>query len=186
MGQDRKFSDEEKLFALRTVQRYRDRWEQAERENLKADIARRAAQIEDDRQYKESFLGLDETELEKVGDEACVPKEGQEAMTDDQKNTLSKKAKFEALTKTFYDPEGAIAHARQLERDEAAAKEAHEAAVKEAEEKKEDPPAAAGPKYYPVHPEQWKKALLDLRQNFIVKHSRVLQTLFYLLGYSRE
>jgi hypothetical protein len=43
MGQDRKFSAEEKLFALRTVQRYRDRWEQSERENLKADIARKIA-----------------------------------------------------------------------------------------------------------------------------------------------
>jgi hypothetical protein len=43
MGQDRKFSAEEKLFALRTVQRYRDRWEQSERENLNADIARKIA-----------------------------------------------------------------------------------------------------------------------------------------------
>ena len=49
MGQDRKFSAEEKLFALRTVQRYRDRWEQSERENLKADIARKIAQQESDK-----------------------------------------------------------------------------------------------------------------------------------------
>lgn len=35
-------------------------------------------------------------------------------------------------------------------------------------------------------PEQWKTDLLDLRQLYLVKHRRVLQTLFYLLGYERE
>lgn len=49
MGQDRTFTEEEKLFALRTVQKYRDRWEQSERENLKADIALKVASMEDDR-----------------------------------------------------------------------------------------------------------------------------------------
>lgn len=38
MGQDRVLTEEERLFALRTVQRYRDRWEQSEQDNLRSDI----------------------------------------------------------------------------------------------------------------------------------------------------
>jgi hypothetical protein len=53
MGLDRKFKEEEKLFALRTVQRYRDRWEQSERENLNSDIQLKINRIEQQRIYKE-------------------------------------------------------------------------------------------------------------------------------------
>lgn len=35
-------------------------------------------------------------------------------------------------------------------------------------------------------PEQWKKPFLDLRQLSLIKNPRVLQTLFYLLGYLRD
>lgn len=55
MGQDRKFTEDEKLFALRTVQRYRDRWEQSERDNLKSDIAKKVSCIEADKKYKEEY-----------------------------------------------------------------------------------------------------------------------------------
>jgi len=37
-----------------------------------------------------------------------------------------------------------------------------------------------------VHAEQWKKQFLEMKQNSTIKHPRVLQTLFYLLGYSIE
>jgi len=45
MGQDRKFRDEEKLFALQSVQKFRDRWEQSERENLRKDIEYKVARL---------------------------------------------------------------------------------------------------------------------------------------------
>lgn len=38
MGKDTKYSEEQKLFALRTVQKFRDRWEILERENLERDV----------------------------------------------------------------------------------------------------------------------------------------------------
>lgn len=117
MGQDRKFSEKEKLFALRTVQKYRDRWEQAERENLKADIARKVAAMDDDRQYKESYDTLDQQTLTNIEEEATKVPEGQEPMTEEAKANASKKARFNAMTKSFYDPEGAVAHQRELERD---------------------------------------------------------------------
>jgi hypothetical protein len=41
-------------------------------------------------------------------------------------------------------------------------------------------------KYYPVAPEYWRQAFLDMKDQHILKMPRVLQTLFYLLRYSRE
>jgi hypothetical protein len=64
MGQDRKFTEEERMFALRTVQRYRDRWETCERDNLRSDIEAKIARGEVLRTYKESLEVQDNTELE--------------------------------------------------------------------------------------------------------------------------
>lgn len=52
-GQDRTFSEDEKKFALRTVQFYRDRWEKLEEENLYSDINGKLTASEEDRIYKE-------------------------------------------------------------------------------------------------------------------------------------
>ncbi len=41
-------------------------------------------------------------------------------------------------------------------------------------------------KFYPCHPEQWQKSFFELKKCHIIKSPRVLQTLFYLLGYTRE
>lgn len=38
MGKDRKYSEDQKLYALRTVQMFRDRWEKLEKENLESDV----------------------------------------------------------------------------------------------------------------------------------------------------
>lgn len=110
MGQDRKFTEQEKLFALRTVQRYRDRWEQSERDNLKADIAKKVACIEADKLYKEQNEALDIAELDIKAEASVALKEGQEPLTEDAKVGVLRKARFAAVTKTFYDPEGTIVH----------------------------------------------------------------------------
>jgi len=174
MGQDRKFTETEKLFALRTVQRYRDRWEASERENLKADIERKVNSMEDDRQYKDSFETIDYQDLDRIADESAQVKEGQDPLTEDVKATTQKKAKFVALTKTFYDPEGCIAHQRQLDRDKLASQEQKREGTPNKEQEGAAEPQPTGPKYYPLSPEQWKKPLLELRQNYILKHPRVL------------
>lgn len=64
MGQDREFSPTEKLFALRTVQAYRDRWEKSERDNLKADIDSKIAKMEFTKMYKEQNEAQDLAEIE--------------------------------------------------------------------------------------------------------------------------
>jgi|APGre2960657423_1045063.scaffolds.fasta_scaffold433758_1 hypothetical protein len=38
MGQDRDFTDDEKKFALRTVQHFKEAWEKIEEENLRKDV----------------------------------------------------------------------------------------------------------------------------------------------------
>lgn len=41
-------------------------------------------------------------------------------------------------------------------------------------------------KFNPLTPEAWKQGFMDLAKFTVLKFPRVLQTLFYLLGYSRE
>ena len=179
MGQDRKFTAEEKLFALRAVQKFRDRWEASERENLKSDIMRRIAQMDADKLYRETCAEADQAELEsRVDAVVSAAQEGQEPLSDAQRETLAKRAKFTELTKGFYDPEGVIVHQKMLDN---AKVEAPEAGDDDETTQKDDKP-----KYYPLVPEQWKRAVSDLRHCYIVKSPRVLQTLFYLLGYERE
>jgi hypothetical protein len=55
LGQDRVFTEEEKKFALRTVQQYRDIWERTEEDNLRSDINLHMAAMDFDKKYKESY-----------------------------------------------------------------------------------------------------------------------------------
>lgn len=76
------------------MQKYRDRWEQSERENLKADIANKVAGLEADRQYKESYDAIDQQELEKCAEESVAPKEGVDPPTEEVKQSTMKKCRF--------------------------------------------------------------------------------------------
>ena len=73
---------------MRTVQRFRDRWETLEKENLKADVEAKIQRAEFDKTYKEHYETLDQAELDRLVDDAIAnaqPAEGEEALTDDQK-----------------------------------------------------------------------------------------------------
>ena len=48
--------------------------------------------------------------------------DGQEALGEDEKAAAMKKARFTAITKTFFDPEGFILHTKQMERERATSK----------------------------------------------------------------
>ena len=89
------------------------------------------------------------------------------------------------LTKQFYDPDGAVQHAKNQERERARTNASGErdrtgtpntSAMQDAVEEK----------YIPLTPEYWKAPFLDMRELNIMKMPRVLQTLFYLLSYDRE
>lgn len=186
MGQDRKFTEEEKMFALRTVQRYRDRWEKCEKDNLKSDIEAKITRGEVLKTYKESLEVQDNAELEIRAEAGTVQREGSEPLVEEAKLALLKKVRLQQIAKTFYDPEGMIVHQRQLDRDKLrSSAEARNGGTPKAGDEPGDS-MAPSVKYYPLCPEQWKKSFLDLRQLSIIKNPRVLQSLFYFLGYTRE
>lgn len=59
MGQDREFSDEEKRFALNTVNNFREIWDATDRDNLKKDRDRKLKQIE----FEKEFLDAETSKL---------------------------------------------------------------------------------------------------------------------------
>lgn len=185
MGQDRKFTEEERLFALRTVQSYRDRWEKSEQTNLKSDIEAKIERMVALKDYKEHHEAQDQTELEAKAEAGTAQKEGSEPLSDEMKIVHLKKVRMSNIAKTFYDPEGMIVHQRQVDRDKLrSSAEARVSTPKGGDEAGET--VVPTVKYYPLAPEQWKKRFLDLRQLSIIKNPRVLQSLFYFLGYTRE
>ena len=94
LGQDRNFSDDERKAALRTVQQYRDIWEQNEQENLKADIEHRLDQLDADKKYKEVHEALDNAELEIKSEQALQPKDGDDPHSEDHRQNMLRKARF--------------------------------------------------------------------------------------------
>ena len=72
MGQDREFTDEERLYALTCVKQYRERWEQVEREQLRRDVEYKVSTIKSDRDYKEYFEAKDIAEMDRKVKEAVA------------------------------------------------------------------------------------------------------------------
>ncbi len=104
MGQDREFTDVELKFALRTVRTYRDRWEQLEKELLSEDINRRLDCAKEDKDYKEHHEQTDLNEIEKDVEDGLAPKEGEEAFTEEEKETQRKRNRFQVWSKMFHCP----------------------------------------------------------------------------------
>ena len=98
---------------------------------------------------------------------------------------MMKKCKFECFTKMFWDPEGA---AKLKEEKMRSAVTTSDAAKSSATPNTSQIGAdVSGERdHIPLQPEYWKQPFLDLKDLNIMKMPRVLQTLFYLLGYSRE
>ena len=96
--------------ALGTVKTFRDEWERIEDENLRRDIDKKLESMAGEATYRETNEALDIAEADKRADEATAQQEGQEPMDEFQKSQAVKKAKWDFLTKMFYDPEGAVQH----------------------------------------------------------------------------
>ena len=106
-------------------------------------------------------------------------------MDEFQKSQALKKAKWDFLTKMFYDPDGAVQHQKNMERERARTNASgggdrtgtpNTSALNDAPDEK----------YVPLAPEYWKQPFLDVKDLNVMKMPRVLQSLFYLLSYSRE
>lgn len=116
LGQDRPFTDEEKKFALRCVQNFRDIWEKNEKESLRFDIEKRLEQIEIDKHYKEHFESLDNAEMEIRSEQAASPKD-EDHGGEEQRQQMLKRARYGILQRTFFAPEEAALQQKQIERE---------------------------------------------------------------------
>ena len=104
-------------------------------------------------------------------------------MDEFQKAQAVKKAKWDLLTKMFYDPEGAVAHHKSVERERARSGAGGDRSGNPNTSVVND---AAEEKYNPLTPEYWKQPFLDMKELNIMKMPRVLQALFYLWRFDRE
>ena len=84
---------------------------------MKGDIQRKVAHIALDKHYKEVNEIEDAKEMDERIEKAIKPKEGADPLTEDSRLSAIKRARFNILTKSFQDPEGATAHQKQVERD---------------------------------------------------------------------
>ena len=182
LGQDREFSAEEVRHALDTIKNYSSEWERIEKENLRADIDRKMDNMEAEKLYRENNEALDIAEAEKRAEEMVTQQEGQEPMDEAAKAQALKKFKWELFTKMFYDPEGAANHAR----DNRERGRTNTSADRSGTPNNSALAGGEDEKYIPLVPEYWKQPFLDLKELHIMKMPRVLQSLFYLLGYQKE
>ena len=119
MGQDRPFTEREKVFALRAIQSYRDRWDLLEKENLERDVQSFIERHEKDKIYLEHHSAQDVQEIDRRVDEAIsssTPADGEEPHTDEERNMIGLKARFVQLTRTFHAPDLAAQHRAKVER----------------------------------------------------------------------
>jgi hypothetical protein len=134
--------------------------------------------MEVERIYKEQFEALDNAEIESRAEKAIALLDPAEISTEDLKQNQLRRARFAELTKCFYNPEGVVAHRKQLDHDNLLTEANLNAGFSDDKQG-----LAENQKYYPAVAEQWKNAFMELRHSNILKFPRVLQTLFYLLGY---
>lgn len=114
LGQDREFTADQKVTALRTVQEFRDRWEALERENLANDVVARQDRLDSAINYRESNEAQDRGEMDRIVRDAIENVKEQEepnrvALTPHEEGemqmTTKLKAEFQTLTRCFHAPE---------------------------------------------------------------------------------
>jgi hypothetical protein len=101
-------------------------------------------------------------------EECILPKEGEEPLDDEAKAVAQRKLRHKLATRAFYVSEKE-ARPRFREHKQFGADGQVE-----------------GPMYMPLPPNQWRESILAFTKYHVIKMSRVFQSVFYLLGYSRE
>ena len=194
MGRDRTYAEEQRLFALRTVQKFRDRWEELEKENLQRDVNSKIERTDQDKHYLANFRELDQAELDRIVDDAVAnaqPNEGEEAISDDQKALIGIKSRFLRATTTFYAPNQAAQHKAKIDRIQkekmrsASGNRSKSGLGSEANQSAYDDKSQVGStkEYIPLVPEQWKDKLKEFREHSVIKFPRIWQSLIYLLKF---
>lgn len=92
------------------MKNYRDTWELLETKNLQLDVKTQIAHQSYDRLYREHYAARDEAEMEKVIAEAIAAAEnvqtaeGDDPLTDLEKEVITRKARFSQLGRAFHAP----------------------------------------------------------------------------------
>lgn len=136
--------------------------------------------------YKDVHEALDIAEAERRADDATNVEEGKEPLEEFAKAQMIKKCKFSYFTKMFWDPEGAAKNKEQTNRSAVTTSDNNKDTSKAATPNTSVQNADVTTDHTPLTPEYWKQPFLDLKDLNIMKIPRVLQSLFYLLGYTRE
>ena len=193
LGQDRKFSEKEREFALKTVKMFQETWEKREKINLEKDVLHKINTSDFDRFYKENFEAQDENEIQKIIEETHVAEnankndQGEDELTEAEKESLARIVKFKEITKGFWAPDSAKEYAEKIAKsgDEPAQKAPSAAASqKSGDEDKEE--GEQLPPFTPLIPEFWKEKAMEFGKLYVVRFPRILQSLYYLLGNTRE
>lgn len=166
LGQDREFTQDEMLFAQRTIRDFAKAWEHIEHKNLEQDVLLRLASIEHDLDYKKTKEPVDNADLEKRVEESILPKEGDDPMEEDVKTQTQKRTRHKLMTRGFFFDDKAP---------KAKGFREHQQITIE-----------GGVQYTPLAANQWKDAILTFGKYHVIKMPKVFQGLFYLLGYKRE
>ena len=166
LGQDREFTQDEILFAQRTIRDFAKAWEHIEHKNLEHDVFLRIASIEHDTDYKKTKEPLDNAELEKKVEESIVPKEGDDPMEEDLKVQTQKRTRHKLMTRAFFFDDKAPKPKGFRETTSVSIE--------------------GGASYMPLSGNQWRDAILTFGKFHVIKMPKVFQALFYMLGYKRE
>jgi hypothetical protein len=125
---------------------------------------------------------MDNHEMEKIIEDAlqsAMPEEGQEQLNDNEKNMVSLKTKYQALSRTFYAPELAASKKRDSDgKDGVKSGDGDRSQKGSATSQHEE-----GYNYIPLAPEQWQDKILELKSIYVLKYPKIVQVLFYFLQY---
>lgn len=116
-----------------------------------------------------------------------TPKDPEEQIPEDDKIHVTLKAKYIHTTNTFYAPKLADQHHLKLTKLQSEKQKTgfdrSQMGSKASTRDTMRAQANSYEKYYPMHPEQWKKQIMEFRKDYVPKYQRIWQTLFYLLRY---
>jgi hypothetical protein len=103
MGQDKQISKNDKLFILRAVKKYKEIWEQVERDNLTKDRDAKLGQLDGDKDFQENEASKANDEEEKYVEEQIQARE--DIADDDTKELETKKTRLAYMSQQLAENE---------------------------------------------------------------------------------
>lgn len=177
MGQDRQFTDAQKETVFKAVMHFSKLWKQQENKNLEKDVNRRIEKEEEDKIFlekaKAKFDEISEKWIEQNFEETEENKDDSLKRLEYKKMILNGE-KIEIRPESPPEIKGNDRRDRRAKRKEKEVDESKDDSKDQAEEEEID------------YTEKWKNDLIELKDYRVIKMARIIQSVFYLLKYSRE